>query len=636
MAIEDNHMFNVSRTTTQSRFRSIPFNSLLACGLLIPSTQLAAQSVLEEIIVGSSRVEMPLRDVGTSVTVLTQDEIVQRGFLSLPDLLRTQPSIAATNNGGPGKATSLRVRGEEGYRTMVVIDGIDISDTSSPQVSPRLEQLLTSGIARVEILRGPQGLSYGADAGGVINIRTATPNEGLGGGVSVEQGRYDTQQLSGRIGGSFDSVDFLISGADFSTDGFNARNTDTDLIDDDGYDNQTLHARAGWDVNDSLRVEAVARQVEGDNAFDGCFNSAFLSSNDCDDSFQQDSWRISAALTQEQFSHELAYSDNTTERVFFAENSTFFAAEGGLERLSYIGQWRRSDNMSLVYGVDQEKESIDDGSFDRSRRQTGIYGEYQGRLSESFTVTAGARHDDNDDFGTYLSYRVSGAWVTDLAGGELKLKGAYGTGFRAPSLYEISYNNGPFARPPAADTVLSEETSGGYDLGVAWATENGTYLEVTWFDQEIDDLITFDLVGFSGYVQQAGRSDSQGIELITDLPLAMGFRLNGNYTWNETTTPEGDQRAFRPEHLANLGIAYQNADSRLRVGVNVRSSASAVDTFGADLDDYVLMDVNASFEVITGLTVYGRLENALDEEYAEIPTYNTAGQAAYAGVRYEF
>ncbi|WOJ93829.1 TonB-dependent receptor [Congregibacter variabilis] len=629
-------MFDSKELATQRRYLPLAIRTALACGLLTPTAQLAAQSVLEETVVSSSRVEMPLRDVGTSVTVLTQDEIVQRGFLSLPDLLRTQPSIAATNNGGPGKATSLRVRGEEGYRTMVIIDGIDISDTSSPQVSPRLEQLLTTGISRVEILRGPQGLSYGADAGGVINIRTNSPSEGLGGGVTAEQGRYNTQQLSGRIGGSFDSVDFLISGADMSTDGFNARDTDTDRVDDDGYDNQTIHARAGWDLNDSLRLEAVARQVEGENAFDGCFNASFSPSNDCEDSFAQDSWRVSAELTQGRFSHELAYSDNVTEREFFAENSAFFSAEGGLERLSYIGQWRQSEKMSLVYGVDREEESIDDGSFDRSRSQTGIYGEYQGRLSDSLTITAGARHDDNDDFGDYLSYRLSGAWVTDLAAGELKLKGAYGTGFRAPSLYEISYNNGPFAAPPASNTVLQEETSGGYDLGVAWASPNGSYLEVTWFDQEIDDLITFDVVSFSGYVQQSGRSDSQGIELIADLPLAMGFRINGNYTWNETTAPDGQQRAFRPEHLANLGIAYQNPEGRLRLGVNLRSSASSVDTSGAELDDYVLMDVNASYELVTGLTVYGRLENALDEDYMEIPSYNTAGQAAYAGVRYEF
>lgn len=609
---------------------------ILGSVLIAANPEVMGQSLLEEVVVSSSRVPTALRDVGTSVTILTEEEIVQRGFLSLPDLLRTQASIAATNNGGPGKATSLRVRGEEGYRTMVIIDGMDISDTSSPQVSPRLEQLLTAGIARVEILRGPQGLSYGADAGGVINIRTATPDEGLGGGIAIEQGRYDTQQVSGRIGGTFDSVDFLVSAADFSTDSFNARDTDTDLADDDGYDNRTVHARAGWTINEALRVEGVLRQVEGDNAFDACFNASFSPTNDCDDTFNQDSWRLSTILNLGGFTHELAYSDNTTDREFFAEGNTFFAAEGGLERLSYLGQWRQSEAHSLIFGVDREKEAIDDGSIDRSRKQTGVYGEYQGKLTDQLSVSAGLRHDDNDDFGDYLSYRLSGTWVTPMAGGELKLKGAYGTGFRAPSLFEISYNNGPFAAPPASNTVLTEETSEGYDIGVVWASESGLYLEATWFDQDIDDLITFDPVGFSGYLQSPGISDSKGIELIADIPLAFGFRVTGNYTWNETTAVDGEQRPFRPEHLANLGLNYSDPQSKIHIGLNLRSSQDSLDTLGNSVDDYVLVDLNASILIYQGLTLYGRLENALDEDYQEIPTFNTAGQAAFAGVRYEF
>ncbi|MEZ5502923.1 MAG: TonB-dependent receptor plug domain-containing protein [Halioglobus sp.] len=156
---------------------------LLATAAPLPgiAQSTAATDKLEEIVVTSSRVPMPLREIGTSVSVVTQDDIDQLGFNSLYEILRTQPGVQVSNAGGPGGATSFRIRGEDGYRTMMLLDGIDISDTSSPQVSPRVEQLLSSGVQRVEILRGPQGLMYGADAGGVVNITTFAPEQGAGG-----------------------------------------------------------------------------------------------------------------------------------------------------------------------------------------------------------------------------------------------------------------------------------------------------------------------------------------------------------------------------------------------------------------------------------------------------------------------
>ncbi|MDZ7782253.1 MAG: TonB-dependent receptor plug domain-containing protein [Halioglobus sp.] len=206
---------------------------------------------LEEIVVTSSRVPMPLRQVGTSVSVVTASEIEQLGFNSLYDVLRTQPGVGVSNQGGPGSVTSLRIRGEENYRTRFYLDGIDISDSSSPQTTTRVEHLLSTGVERVEILRGPQGMMYGADAGGVVNITTTAPVEGISGQVSAESGRYDTRQYAGTLSGGNDAVDFSLSGTDYKTDLFNARTTDTDLRDDDGYENTTLHGRFGWNATEA-------------------------------------------------------------------------------------------------------------------------------------------------------------------------------------------------------------------------------------------------------------------------------------------------------------------------------------------------------------------------------------------------
>ncbi len=596
-----------------------------------------AATTLEEVVVTSSRVAMPLRQVGTSVSIISQREIEQLGYSSLYDVLRTQPAVSVTNTGGAGSAASLRIRGEEGYRTLVLLDGIDISDTSSPQVSPRFEQLLSSGIQRVEILRGPQGLMYGADAGGVVNISTIAPTEGFGGDVSAEGGRYGTSQVSGNVGGGNRTVDFNLSAVEFQTDGFNARTSDDVLRDDDGYDNTTAHARVGYNASENLRINLVARSVAGRNHYDDCYTAdTFEPTDRCSDKYEQQAWRMAADYQNGRFSHQLAYNGSDTDHRFYANGQSGFRAEGELQRSSYLGSFTGSDRLRLVYGVDLESESMDDGSFDENRDQAGYFFEYQGSFGDRLFVTAGSRLDDNDDFGNHTSYRVSGAYLIAVGAGELKLKGAYGTGFRAPSLYEVAYNNGGFAYPPAADTRLREEQSRGYDLGLSWQAEDGLYLEAVYFDQQIEDEIYFDLANYSGYLQASGNTDSSGVELSADWPVLEQLSLSANYTFNNTETSDGSSRAYRPEHLANLGVNWRPLSGRLVLGLAWRLSQDAQDFDGTQLDDYQLLELNASYEVLAGLQIYGRVENALDEDYEEVPTYNTSGAAGYAGLRYSF
>ncbi|AQA19186.1 TonB-dependent receptor [Halioglobus japonicus] len=611
---------------------------------VISATPLLAQaqvettnSQLEEVVVVSSRVAMPLRQIGTSVSVITAADIEARGYNSLFDVLRTQPAIGVSNTGGAGSATSVRVRGEEGYRTKLYIDGIDVSDSSGTQIGPKFENLMSAGINRVEILRGTQGMMYGADAGGVINAYTRAAEPGFSGRVSAEGGRYGTQQLAADAAGGNDTLDFSISAIDFETDGFNTQATDTDLRDDDGYENTTLHGRLGWNISDDLRVEAVLRDTEGENEYDSCFSSAtFTSSNDCYNTFDQSAWHLSAELQTGRFSHDLSYTGNETERKFYTEDVFGFGGDGDLDQYGYLGSFTVSDATRLVYGAERKEESFDDGFNNRERNQDGYYLEYQGEVIDDFFVTAGARYDDNDDFGSHTTYRASGAYLIPMNNGELKLKATYGTGFRAPSLYEVAYNSSVAASPPASEVVLKEEESEGFDVGIAWYANSGVYLEANYFDQTVSDEIFFDPTGFSGYLQGDGDFDSSGVELIGTLPLPLGLTLDGNYTYNDTERAAGGSRARRPEHLANLGLTWLGLADRLSVALYVRGSYDAVDVDGSDLDDYELVNLNASFEIIEGLELYGRVENLLDEDYQEVPTYNTSGSAAYAGVRYNF
>ncbi|MDU0356018.1 TonB-dependent receptor [Paraglaciecola aquimarina] len=154
-----------------------------------------------------------------------------------------------------------------------------------------------------------------------------------------------------------------------------------------------------------------------------------------------------------------------------------------------------------------EKEAIT--SAQQYRHNRGAFVEYQSELVSNLFITAGLRYDDNDDFGDYTTYRLSSAYIWPIGNNELKLRGAIGTGFRAPSLYEVEYNRGPWASSPASETELKQEETQGYELAVEYSTENGSHYEIVYFDQEIDDSIYFDLANFSGYLQDIGKSFSK-------------------------------------------------------------------------------------------------------------------------------
>jgi len=613
--------------------------ALAISSTVLSTTLFAADTYLEEVVITSSRIEMPLRQVGTSVSVLTAKDIELLGFNSLMETLRSQTAIGVTNSGGSGKQSTLRVRGEEGFRTLIRVDGVEISDPTGTQVTAQIQHLLSADVDRVEILRGPQGMMYGADAGGVINITTKTPDDGLGGGVSLEGGRYGTRQASANIAAGSDQGAVYVGVTDFKTDGFNTSTRDSIDGDADGYENTTVHFKARLNVTDALQLGAVVRNVEGTSEFDQC---GFPSSNDCVNQYDQKTTRLSADYGQGSLNHSFAVSRTDIERQTSRDNLNNFLTLGTLDRVEYLGSADLSESTTLVYGLDWKEEDIQASSgslMDRS--QKGYFIEAQSSIDDAVFFTAGVRHDDNDDFGEHTSYRATAAWVVDLINGNtLKYKAALGTGFRAPSLSEIAYNFGPYAFGPSANLALTEELSKGFDIGVEYRTIGGLKAELVYFNQTVEDEIYFDLVNFYGYLQAEGKARSEGAELSLDVPINKLVSVYGNYTYNDTEKPTGAARARRPRHLANLGMNLRLLDSKLSFAASVRLAKDAEnELFGlgyVPLDDYEVIELSANFQLTPSAEIFARIENAGNQRYQELTNFNVSGSALYAGLRMNF
>jgi len=587
--------------------------------------------------VTSSRIPTPLREIGTSVTVVDLDTIQSRGFANIADVLRYEPGISVANNGGVGRATEVGIRGERGYRTKVFIDGIEITDVSRPQAGPNFANLSSTGIERIEILRGPQGMMYGADAGGIINISTLRPSEGLHGTASIETGRYGTLAVDANLRGGNKTGDFSIIASTYETDGYNTLTTDPAPQDEDGYENTTFHLRTGINLTDNVRAELVGRSVEGEAEFDDCsIPITFDPTDNCENESDQESWRVALEHKGEQFTNALSYNVHNSDRDFLSEGVVTFATEGELEKLEYLGSWKVQDGLSFVYGIETLNESIDDGTDSSDRDQSGAFIEYNGELSQDFFVTVGARYDDNDDFGSETTYRLSAAYLIPTNGGEYKLKSSYGTGFRAPSLSEIAYNNGASAFPPASLVSLSAEKSEGVEAGAGFFSDGGSFIELVYFYQNTEDEIFFDLLDFSGYLQGDGDSESQGVELIGAYQINEVVAVTGNYTYNDTEDTSGVQRLRAPENIANIGLELTPLGERLILSLNLRLSADRAEERGGEVDDYEVLDLSARYQVSENLELFGRIDNVTDEDYEEIPQYNTSGAAGYIGARLNF
>jgi len=584
-----------------------------------------------------------LRQIGSSVTVLDGIELEQQGFQFVSDALRQVPGVQIVRSGGPGQISSIFMRGEASYRTLVLIDGLEISDVAAPQTSVNLANVLLNDVERIEVIRGPQAMLYGADAiGGVINILTRRGQEGVHASGWIQYGSFNTINVASGVSGRIDMFDFNINAQFYHTKGFSAKEDDLTLLDKDGSENISVFAILGFEPSEKLRLEGVFRYTDAETEFDG-----FSFDPDRKLFTEEIGTRLSAKLDSfdGRVTNKLAISRYQSNREDFragAPTLSFFGDpisrfDGERNKIEFLSNIRANENHSFLIGVDYETEQVKTDALDDKTHMVGTYAEWQASFADQLFLTGGLRFDRHKDFGDKLSYRVTGALVRNLMGtNETKLRASFGSGFRAPSLFEQARNVAAVLPP------LEEETSRAWDIGIEQAFLDGLgRAEVTYFRQTIDNEIRFDNVGFTGFFQASGKGTSKGIEALLSFGPVGGFSVKASYTYtdSEVNSPDAEDglpRLRRPKHMTNVNVSYGFWQDRATLNAQLRTAAKTEDGFSifrVKLDDYAVVDLSASVRLTDRVELHARIDNVFNAQYQEVAGFQASDVAVYGGIR---
>jgi vitamin B12 transporter len=612
-------------------------NILLAGVWALAWSSVAFATADERVVVTATKKARTVSETGSQVTIISREEIERKGAAFAIDVLRDVPGVAVSQTGGPGGQATVRLRGEEGYRTLLIVDGMKLADPAGTQNLFNFANLLASDVERIEVLRGPQALLYGADAiGGVIAVTTRRGGIAQERGLSLSGGSFGTNTGSAFFRGRSGALDYALNASAFGNDGISAKSGPM-RTERDGYKNVTLHGVFGVALDDTARVEAVARYSDAEADFDGFFGEDNVLYT------EQFSGRLAltAATADGRSSGLLAANYMTQNRADYENGAPFlFGARFDSERirLEALARHLVAASHELVIGADWEDERAVSDSLARGRTNLGVLAEYQGQLWAGTFVTAGLRFDDHEEFGEHLSWRATVAQKLvrspDYA---LTAKASVGTGFRAPSLFEL-YD------AFSGDPTLKEETGLGWDIGfdAVWAPLDLT-AAIAYFDQTVEDEIRFDPNIFA-YIQNAAMTRSRGVETSLSMRLIENLRASASYTYNHAEIGSNDAenglpRQRRPRHVGSFSLDYAFDAGRGGLNATMQTAAKHEDgffVFRAPLDSRAVINVSARYAVFDGLTLTLRGQNVFDEIYEEAAGFNSPRAGVYAGVEWVF
>ena len=618
---------------------------------------------LRTVVVSASKVPKPASSLTQPVTVLSGEDLRARGVVRVTDALREVPGAALVQSGSYGALTSLFLRGGESRYTKVLIDGVAVN---APGGSFDFSHLTTDNIDRIEIVRGPASVLYGADAvSGIVQIFTRKGSDKLRASAGARAGTYHSLDIDADVAGPTRRGGFSVGAAQHSTDGILPFNNE--------YKNGTLSSAltlaegAAGDAKISARYTTAEFHYPTDFAgqpvdsnsyrvqhrltvgFDAGRNLApsiqarvLAGSNDVSDLTEDIAIPFGGTIPEHSAFRSRGYRRSAEARIaFFLPTDATITLGTAYER-----EHENSSSGSGAVGG----PSVQTDSFDASRHNFAYYSEVLGSLTERFSYTLSGRVDDNSDYRRFGTYRIGANMGLVPA---VRLRASLSSAFNAPAFNQLR---------PTLFTVgspdLRPERSRSAEVGlIASFQEERIQLSTSYFRQRFSDLIQFVNGGppsFKGSFANLTAASSNGYEAEVELSLLRDWRGGASFTIvNPRVTKVdpsyqggsrvGDALIRRPSHSGKVVVSYARPSS-VSMGASVNFVGKRPDFDFAQfpsprvtLPAYAKLDLSAQLPVIGllrgGLRLSARIENVLDKRYEDVLHYAAPGRTVLLGGR---
>lgn len=642
---------------------SLPLIALLPLPLFAQALDTAT---LTTIVVSATKAPAPRETLAQAVTIISGEDLRRRGVTRVSEALREVPGAMVVQSGSYGAVTSLFLRGGESRYTKVLIDGVAVN---SPGGFFDFSHLTTDNIERIEIVRGPASVVYGADAvSGIVHIFTRNGERGQQVRAGARGGSFGSLNADADVSGGNDRMTYSAGAA--------AHRTSGTLPFNNQYNNGTLSSAVSLGNATTASARLSARYSAAEFHYPTDFTGQPVDSN-----AYRTQHRLTVGLDAKRQllrslearvlagSNEVSdltedltepFGGGTPVRAFFRSRARRNTAEA---RLTFATSGRVSASTGVAFERERERSSNSAGplggelltsdAFIASRSNVGYYAELLGSAADRLSLAASARLDDNSDYGNFTTYRL-GASLGIIP--RLRIRGSLSTAFNAPAFSQLR---------PTLYTVgspgLDPERSRAAEAGLEARALGGAFrIEASVFRQRFDDLIQYVNGGppdFKGSFANLTGATANGYEAAAELRSSRGLhgrvsyavveprvsRLAADYDGGQSV---GDALIRRPSHSGGASVGFFTARGG-SLGVAATYVGKRADLDFAEfpsptvtLPSYTRVDLSADHPLFhrgrANLSLSARVENLFNRKYEDVLRFAAPGRAVFVGLRAGF